>query len=56
MWDLIVSVPDHCLSFYFGGIPMKEFVALRPKMYNFMYHKNDKYVKKKDVKTFRKYL
>ena len=20
MWDLIVSVPDHCLSFYFGNI------------------------------------
>ena len=20
MWDLIVSVPDHCLSFYFLGI------------------------------------
>ena len=20
MWDLIVSVPDHCLSFYFGGL------------------------------------
>ena len=19
MWDLIVSVPDHCLSFYFVG-------------------------------------
>ena len=19
MWDLIVSVPDHCLSFYFGS-------------------------------------
>ena len=19
MWDLIISVPDHCLSFYFGG-------------------------------------
>ena len=19
MWDLIVSVPDHCLSFYFDG-------------------------------------
>ena len=19
MWDLIVSVPDHCLSFYFRG-------------------------------------
>ena len=21
MWDLIVSVPDHCLSFYFGMYP-----------------------------------
>ena len=21
MWDLTVSVPDHCLSFYFGGLP-----------------------------------
>ena len=20
MWDLIVSVPDHCLSFYFAGL------------------------------------
>ena len=20
MWDLIVSVPDHCLSFYFVGL------------------------------------
>ena len=20
MWDLIVSVPDHCLSFYFPAI------------------------------------
>ena len=20
MWDLIVSVPDHCLSFYFSQI------------------------------------
>ena len=19
MWDLIISVPDHCLSFYFGN-------------------------------------
>ena len=19
MWDMIVSVPDHCLSFYFGS-------------------------------------
>ena len=22
MWDLIVSVPDHCLSFYFRGYYM----------------------------------
>ena len=22
MWDLIVSVPDHCLSFYFGSAIM----------------------------------
>ena len=22
MWDLIVSVPDHCLSFYFDGSKM----------------------------------
>ena len=21
MWDLIVSVPDHCLSFYFSNLP-----------------------------------
>ena len=20
MWDLIVSVPDHCLTFYFGNL------------------------------------
>ena len=23
MWDLIVSVPDHCLSFYFGSFEMR---------------------------------
>ena len=23
MWDLIVSVPDHCLSFYFGSNVVK---------------------------------
>ena len=23
IWDLIVSVPDHCLSFYFGGIRIR---------------------------------
>ena len=22
MWDLILSVPDHCLSFYFGGVDL----------------------------------
>ena len=22
MWDLIVSVPDHCLSFYFVLLPL----------------------------------
>ena len=22
IWDLIVSVPDHCLSFYFGSVIM----------------------------------
>ena len=27
MWDLIVSVPDHCLSFYFS-VKSKEDVAL----------------------------
>ena len=23
MWDLIVSAPDHCLSFYFRKMPEK---------------------------------
>ena len=25
MWDLIVSVPDHCLSFYFKGLYMYKY-------------------------------
>ena len=25
MWDLIVSVPDHCLSFYFGYNTIQRF-------------------------------
>ena len=25
MWGLIVSVPDHCLSFYFGDSPVTGF-------------------------------
>ena len=24
MWDLIVSVPDHCLSFYFENPQLRE--------------------------------
>ena len=24
MWDLIVSVPDHCLSFYFVNYELEE--------------------------------
>ena len=26
MWDLIVSVPDHCLSFYFSQYISKEYI------------------------------
>ena len=33
-----------------GGIPMKEFVALRPKMYSFIYHKNDTEINEKRCK------
>ena len=29
MWDLIVSVPDHCLSFYF---PMDDFAKFQPHL------------------------
>ena len=25
MWDLIVSVPDHCLSFYFTGLALQAY-------------------------------
>ena len=31
MWDLIVSVPDHCLSFFFSQTVMlmkKEYISL----------------------------
>ena len=32
MWDLIVSVPDHCLSFYFGSswVPVALYQVSRP--------------------------
>ena len=29
MWDLIVSVPDHCLSFYYGYF---RFTSAKPKI------------------------
>ena len=28
MWDLIVSVPEHCLSFYFRSVRVAERLAL----------------------------
>ena len=28
MWDLIVSVPDHCLSFYFGCSSTTMFIQM----------------------------
>lgn len=33
-----------------AGIPMKEFVALRPKMYSFIYNKNDEQLNEKRCK------
>ena len=40
MWDLIVSVPDHCLSFYFnlfgGGIKFHSHMTDVPTMAEFM--------------------
>ena len=32
MWDLIESVPDHCLSFYFKFIVLSFFFKLRPNI------------------------
>ena len=29
MWDLTVSVPDHCLSFYFVRNPFSSFLGTR---------------------------
>ena len=29
MWDLIVSVPDHCLSFYFESTTYLKFAKLQ---------------------------
>ena len=33
MWDLIVSVPDHCLSFYFSMIVVVIFIYVQCYMY-----------------------
>ena len=29
MWDLIVSVPDHCLSFYFSCVRTAKALAIQ---------------------------
>ena len=50
MWDLIVSVPDHCLSFYlqwriqrgFGGFKR---TPLEPKLFHFHGEFQEKLVK-----------
>ena len=42
MWDLIVSVPDHCLSFYFTprgrnvGIEFRQYCRQHPLIYDFI--------------------
>ena len=37
MWDLIVSVPDHCLSFYFANLvtfhPMVHEITCRQTLF-----------------------
>ena len=33
MWDLIVSVPDHCLSFYFIQISIEQIIISQPTLY-----------------------
>ena len=34
MWDLIVSVPVHCLSFYLGGLPRNMVVRITDRTRN----------------------
>ena len=43
MWDLIVSVPDHCLSFYFGYLVSA--VTVHLLLFLFECHGNKKYVR-----------
>ena len=37
MWDLIVSVPDHCLSFYFSYEPFRGSVVDKGHKYMFLF-------------------
>ena len=43
MWDLILSVPDHCLSFYFSIVSWKSRLnnfSIQTKVINAAYHVN----------------
>ena len=33
MWDLIVSVPDHCLSFYFRHCPFFHYSSMQISLF-----------------------
>ena len=35
MWDLIVSVPDHCLSFYFPLVKWGRLMALKDLLFRY---------------------
>ena len=37
MWDLIVSVPDHCLSFYLGLFKRRRLSAVKISYQCYMY-------------------
>ena len=38
MWDLIESVPDHCLSFYFDSLICRGLLHGPNNFYVYMYH------------------
>ena len=45
MWDLIVSVPDHCLSFYFAdALPDVAYEILSLTLFDFSWLSSDKLV------------
>ena len=67
MWDLIVSVPDHCLSFYFESLHpprqkkkkkkerKKKKKKKKPRMKVYLYHnKGDFETMRKDASDFAK--